>query len=145
MVSSRSRTASVVAAAVSWVICGSLLLFLGDGAAAAAELGDEFALVGCGGAGGGVGGEFARDRRGGNRAGGCRLRRRRRARAGIGGVDLDVVEAAAPGAGAAVGDGGQDLAAEGRLEEVDVDAGSHGDGVAVDPGFAGFSAGRVAG
>ena len=50
---------------------------------------------------------------------------------GIGGEDLDVVQAAAARAGAAVGDGGDHLAVEGRLEEVDVDAGGHGDGVLV--------------
>src|SRR6187200_524653 len=99
MVSSRSRTASLVAATVSWVIWGSLFLFLGDGAAAAAELGDEFARCG-------VGGKFARDRGGVGGAGRCRLRCLRRAR--ICGVDLDVIEAAASGAGTAVGDSGQD-------------------------------------
>src|SRR6476659_678379 len=115
MVSSRSRTASVVAAAVSWVISGSLFLFLGDGAAAAAELGDEFPRRGVGS---GIGGELARKGCCGGRAGRCR---RRGARARVGGVDLDVVQPAASGAGAAVRDGGQHLSAEGGLQEVDVD------------------------
>src|SRR6478752_2362877 len=97
MVSSRSSPGSMPAA-VSWVetaaagVSGAcrvmIFLLLGDGAAASAELGDELAR----GAGTGLG--FG-------------LRR-----TGVGGEDLDVVESAAAGAGAAVRDGGEHLAPE---------------------------------
>src|SRR4051812_20547310 len=92
MVSSRSRTASVPVGAVSGACRVMVFLLLGNGAAASAELGDELAR----GTGIGLGGRCG----------------------GVGGKDLDVVEAAAPGTGAAVRDGGQHLAAEGGLEEV---------------------------
>src|SRR5687767_4288617 len=99
MVSSGSRTASVAGGAavedaawgsVAWTVMMGFLL-LGDGAAAPAELGNEFPRLAVADLGAGVGGE-----------------------------DLDVVQAAAAGAGAPVRDGGDHLALEGRLEEIDV-------------------------
>src|SRR6478735_2475848 len=106
MVSSRSRPGSMPAAAgVSGACRVMIFLLLRDGAAASAELGDELA-----------------------RAAGTGLAFGSR-RTGVGGEDLDVVKSAAAGAGAAVRDGGEHLAAESGLEEINVDAGGNGDGV----------------